>query len=126
MRQTGAMSAVSCAGRKAWARTSPTSPATGVPGGPLASVPRPRSCAPTWHAGPPAFVRNRCGARHLNIAHGLYPREALPPAVLDNLAAWLRNNVGVSAGRTYAGGLTKFEPKELERIPIPKLERLHG
>ena len=75
---------------------------------------------------PPAFVRNRCGARHLNIAHGLYPREALPAVVLDNLAAWLRNNVGVSAGRTYAGGLTKFEPKELERLPIPKLERLHG
>ena len=72
---------------------------------------------------PPAFVRNRCGARHLNIAHGLYPRETLPPAVLDSLAAWLRNNVGVAAGRTYAGGLTKFEPKELERIPIPKLER---
>ena len=75
---------------------------------------------------PPAFVRNRCGARHLNIAHGLYPREILPAVVLDNLAAWLRNNVGVSAGRTYAGGLTKFEPKELERLPIPKLERLHG
>ena len=75
---------------------------------------------------PPAFVRNRCSARHLNIAHGLYPRETLPPAVLDNLAAWLRDNVNVAAGRTYAGGLTKFEPKELERIPIPKLERLHG
>ena len=75
---------------------------------------------------PPAFVRNRCGARHLNIAHGLYPREILPAVVLDHLAAWLRNNVGVSAGRTYAGGLTKFEPKELERLPIPKLERLHG
>ena len=72
---------------------------------------------------PPAFVRNRCGARHLNIAHGLYPREMLPPTVLDSLVAWLRNNVGVAAGRTYAGGLTKFEPKELERIPIPKLER---
>ena len=85
--------------------------------------PRPRSCAPTWRVGRRAFVRNRCGARHLNIAHGLYPRETLPPAVLDSLAAWLRNNVGVAAGRTYAGGLTKFEPKELERIPIPKLER---
>ena len=39
-----------------------------------------------------------------------------------------RNAVAIvgSAGRTYAGGLTKFEPKELERIPIPELERLHG
>src|SRR5262245_4932267 len=27
---------------------------------------------------PPAFVRNLAGARHVNIAHGLYPREPLP------------------------------------------------
>ena len=26
---------------------------------------------------PPAFVRNLCRARHVNIAHGLYPREDL-------------------------------------------------
>ena len=39
-----------------------------------------------------------------------------------------RNAVAIvgSAGRTCAGGLMKFEPKELERIPIPELERLHG
>ena len=39
-----------------------------------------------------------------------------------------RNAVAIvgSAGRTCAGGLTKFEPKELERIPIPKLGRLCG
>ena len=74
---------------------------------------------------PPAFVRNPCGARHLNIAHGLYPREPLPAPVLDVLRAWLQDNVCVSSGRTYAGGLTKFEPKELERIPIPSLGQLH-
>ena len=74
---------------------------------------------------PPAFVRNRCDARHLNIAHGVYPRDALPDSVLDALCAWLRDKVCVSDGRTYAGGLTKFEPKELERIRIPSVERLH-
>ena len=74
---------------------------------------------------PPAFVRNPCGARHLNIAHGLYPRDPLPGSVLDALCAWLQNNVCVSSGRTYAGGLTKFEPKELERIPIPSVEQLN-
>ena len=74
---------------------------------------------------PPAFVRNPCGARHLNIAHGLYPRDPLPDSVLDALCAWLQNNVCVSSGRTYAGGLTKFEPKELERIPIPSVEQLN-
>ncbi|HEY4162085.1 MAG TPA: N-6 DNA methylase [Dongiaceae bacterium] len=73
---------------------------------------------------PPAFLRNRCSARHINIAHGLYPRETLPDAALNALAAWLRENVTQSSGRTYAGGLTKFEPKELERIALPPLGEL--
>ena len=73
---------------------------------------------------PPAFVRNRCGARHINIAHGLYPREPLTEPALDALAAFLRENVTQAAGRTYAGGLTKFEPKELERIPVPRPEAI--
>ena len=73
----------------------------------------------------PAFVRNTCGARHLNIAHGIYPRASLPEPVLDALSAWLGDTVCVSAGRTYAGGLTKFEPRELERVLIPPLEELH-
>ncbi len=72
----------------------------------------------------PAFVRNLCGARHINIAHGLYPREELGNVVLDALATWLAKNVGVESGRTYAGGLTKFEPGELERIWVPKVEYL--
>jgi len=73
---------------------------------------------------PPAFVRNLCGARHINIAHGLYPREALSDAALDALAAFLRANVLQADGRTYAGGLTKFEPKEMERIAVPPLKEL--
>ena len=68
---------------------------------------------------PPAFVRNLAGARHVNIAHGLYPREPLPPAALDGLAAYLRRSVTPGQGRTYAGGLTKFEPREMERLPVP-------
>ena len=74
---------------------------------------------------PPAFVRNACGARHLNIAHGLYPRAPLSAPVLDALASWLQSAVDLSDGRTYAGGLTKFEPKEFERVLIPSLEELH-
>ena len=73
---------------------------------------------------PPAFVRNLAGARHVNIAHGLYPREPVSDALLDALAAFLRANVAQSSGRTYAGGLTKFEPKELERILVPPLGEL--
>ena len=68
---------------------------------------------------PPAFVRNLAGARHVNIAHGLYPRGPLPPAALDGLAACLRWSATTRQGRTYAGGLTKFEPGELERLLVP-------
>lgn len=73
---------------------------------------------------PPAFVRNDAEARHINIAHGLYPRQPMPNAVLDTLADYLRVEVSLHQGRTYAGGLTKFEPKEMERLPIPSLEVL--
>ena len=74
---------------------------------------------------PPTFVRNTCGARHLNIAHGIYPRIRMTGAVLDALSAWLRDTVCLTDGRSYAGGLTKFEPRELERLSIPPLEELH-
>lgn len=73
---------------------------------------------------PPAFVRNLADARHINIAHGLYPRVPMADGVLDNLAEALRSSVNVGQGRTYAGGLTKFEPREMERVPVPNLSLL--
>jgi adenine-specific DNA-methyltransferase len=68
---------------------------------------------------PPAFVRNLVGARHINIAHGLYPREPLSDRALNALARYLSSSTGVDQGRTYAGGLTKFEPREMERLFVP-------
>jgi hypothetical protein len=73
---------------------------------------------------PPTFVRNPANAHHINIAHGLYPRQPLPDDILDKLALALRSSVVVGQGRTYAGGLTKFEPREMERVPVPSLELL--
>jgi hypothetical protein len=67
----------------------------------------------------PVFVRNHAGASYLNIAHGLYPREPLAPGVLDALAAFLNRSVTPGQGRVYAGGLVKFEPREMERLPVP-------
>ena len=69
---------------------------------------------------PPSFVLNKARARHLNIAHGLYPREKLQDAVLRKLVLYLRDSATVRGGRVYAGGLTKFEPREMERIPVPE------
>jgi hypothetical protein len=74
----------------------------------------------------PAFVRNVAKVRHINIAHGLYPRELLDDAALAAVVAWLRGHAGTAGGRTYAGGLVKFEPKEIERILLPPLEEMRG
>lgn len=73
---------------------------------------------------PPTFVRNDADVRHINIAHGLYPRQELDSTVLDRLGEYLRGAVSLTEGRTYAGGLTKFEPKEMERIAVPNVEML--
>ncbi|KVA76469.1 Eco57I restriction-modification methylase domain-containing protein [Burkholderia ubonensis] len=73
---------------------------------------------------PPQFTLNACDARHINIAHGLYPREPLAADVIARLVTWLNENINTGSGRTYAGGLTKFEPKEIERLRIPRLETL--
>lgn len=74
---------------------------------------------------PPAFVRNLADARHINIAHGLYPREPLTEQTLTALVTYLATATNIADGRTYAGGLTKFEPREMERIfvPTPQLLR---
>jgi len=72
----------------------------------------------------PAFVRNLADARHINIAHGLYPREPLDEGVLTRLVSYLARMTNVVDGRTYAGGLTKFEPREMERILVPSPELL--
>ena len=46
----------------------------------------------------------------------------------NNLVAYLRRSVQVTQGRTYAGGLTKFEPREVETSPgsRPRLTRTGG
>jgi hypothetical protein len=74
----------------------------------------------------PAFVRNRIKARHINIAHGLYPREPIMDTALIAILAYLQRHMSTTGGRTYAGGLVKFEPKELERILLPRIEEIDG
>ena len=69
---------------------------------------------------PPAFVLNQAEARHLNIAHGLYPRESMTSTMLTALVKYLRDAATMRGGRVYAGGLIKFEPREMERIPVPE------
>jgi SAM-dependent methyltransferase len=68
---------------------------------------------------PPEFALSRAAARHINIAHGLYPVATLSERAMQTLVAFLRTNISQGGGRTYAGGLTKFEPGEMERLIVP-------
>jgi adenine-specific DNA-methyltransferase len=72
----------------------------------------------------PAFARNLAAARHINVAHGLYPRETLREEQLKGLVTYLSTKISVIDGRTYAGGLTKFEPGEMERLFVPAPDSL--
>lgn len=69
---------------------------------------------------PPVFALNTANAPFVNIAHGLYPRKPIPHSMLSRIVAWLNANVTCAQGRAYAGGLTKFEPSEAMRIPLPE------
>lgn len=71
---------------------------------------------------PPVFARNIAKAPLLNIAHGLYAKVALTDQEQDALVAWPNKNVSVDSGRSYAGGLVKFEPKEAMQIAIPDIK----
>lgn len=73
---------------------------------------------------PPAFVVNKADVRHINIAHGLYPRDVMSGRAQRTLVDYLQSNISQRSGRTYAGGLTKFEPREMERLIVPGLSML--
>ncbi len=102
----------------------------GVPNGYVCSH-RKQWWRPQAHAAPPivatymarqapAFALNPDGLLLLNVAHGLYPIAPLSPERLEELAESL-NKMRESyrgSGRTYHGGLEKFEPKEMERLTI--------
>jgi len=68
---------------------------------------------------PPRFARNACGARLLNIAHGLMPRRPMSISAQDKIVQWLNRNVAITNGRMYGGGMIKFEPGDAMNIPLP-------
>jgi hypothetical protein len=94
---------------------------------------------PWWYLGPvaapaivasymarqaPAFAYNPDGLVLLNIAHGLYPHRPLSAAQLVSLVQELNaaRHTFSGHGRTYQGGLEKFEPREMEELAV----RLNG
>lgn len=66
----------------------------------------------------PVFVRNMVGANILNIAHGVRPLEQMTEAELDEACRLMNKAIENQTGRVYAGGLTKFEPRDVEAVAI--------
>ncbi|HVC31875.1 MAG TPA: class I SAM-dependent methyltransferase [Chloroflexota bacterium] len=68
----------------------------------------------------PMFALNPDGLAVVNIAHGIYPTSPIAAEQLAQLATAL--NTGRDSfrghGRTYHGGLEKFEPREMEALLI--------
>jgi adenine-specific DNA-methyltransferase len=86
----------------------------------LGRLPRPPIVVTYMARRPPFFALNPDGLVILNIAHGLYPKNPLTEADLRKLVAILNDQAEdfIGMGRTYQGGLEKFEPKEMEGLPL--------
>jgi SAM-dependent methyltransferase len=71
----------------------------------------------------PLFAANPDRLGLLNIAHGLHPRAPMDDATVARVVETLnaQRATFVGRGRTYHGGLEKFEPGEMEALPLEVL-----
>lgn len=67
----------------------------------------------------PVFRANPWQASFINIAHGLYPLQAMGDRTLSRLLAHLNTSTDLHAGRMYGGGMAKFEPGDIARLRVP-------
>ena len=68
----------------------------------------------------PMFALNPDSLALINIAHGVYPVQPMSLRALRQFVARLNEarSSFVGSGRTYQGGLEKFEPREMEDLLI--------
>ncbi|MDO9557771.1 MAG: methyltransferase [Coriobacteriia bacterium] len=93
------------------------------------SVPlkRPPIVATYMGRGLPAFALNPDRMPTVNVVHGLYPKVALDDDQLHGLVNFLSTgDQHGSSGRTYQGGLRKYEPSEMEQLLVPPPDQLRG
>lgn len=91
----------------------------------LGKLPTPPIVASYMARRAPAFALNPDGLVLPNIGHGLYPVSEVSDKELAALVRHLNNvRTGFRGhGRTYHGGLEKFEPREMENLIVPDGER---
>ncbi len=96
-----------CAHRKPWWAVRPPKPAPIV--------------ATYMGRRPPVFALNPDALPLLNVALGLRPHDQVASQSMEAWVNWLNENaVRFSGqGRTYQGGLQKFEPREMEALRVP-------
>ncbi|MEX2226557.1 MAG: hypothetical protein WEB52_08930 [Dehalococcoidia bacterium] len=84
----------------------------------LGTIRRPPIVASYMARQPPRFALNPDRLGIINVAHGLYPGEDLPQERLQLLVRSLNGSRAsfTGMGRTYQGGLEKFEPREMEAL----------
>jgi SAM-dependent methyltransferase len=84
--------------------------------------PRPPIVATYMARRPPRFALNPDGLGILNVLHGLFPREPMSEVELQTVVDRLNSGEAHFArrGRTYHGGLRKFEPSDLAGVPLDR------
>jgi adenine-specific DNA-methyltransferase len=84
------------------------------------SAPTPPIVATYMARSAPVFAANLDGLCLLNIGHGIYPIKPMSNKGLLRFVSILnaRSNSFLGLGRTYHGGLQKFEPREMEAFPF--------
>ncbi len=84
------------------------------------TFPRPPIVATYMARQAPVFATNPDGLGLLNVAHGLHPRGPMNQTTIARIVKALnaKRSSFVGRGRTYHGGLEKFEPGEMEALPL--------
>lgn len=84
------------------------------------NVPNPPIVATYMARRAPVFALNPDKLGLLNIGHGIYPLQPMTEIELKALVEALNSQkeTFVGFGRTYHGGLEKFEPREMEALPF--------